>query len=569
MIYLEEKTSKVSKLIENQFPVYVQQNTPKFLKFITAYYESQEGQYQPYDIASNLVEYYNIGYYRPNRLTENTILTGNVLIPETTISVKSTKGFPHRNGYIKINDEIIFYRDKTATTFTNCVRGTKALVLDNIPKSHLTLTTSTAAEHVNKTKVVNLAYNFANEFLSRIKKEIAPFIPEVLDSELDLGGFLKNIKSFYTTKGSLYSHRTLFRILFNDRKFKFKLKGRGSGAIIKVQNIGGSALIAPDPQDGGTGYDSRKAGGVLVNPPIVEVFGTGKGTVVNNTRPNKTAKISVTDIDPNTGAILTLSLDDPGEAYVGPITARVRPTKFREDEIVTNLSNTGSGKVEFYDEFKDELLLYDVVGYFSPEDDVSTIQGEQARALIRRTEDGTGVIVEGEQQQIEFPKEYTFKTSASDYIERKVLRCRLLENYSLTGGTLPDAFSLVQDSDELFGIKGVMIEADNSQVLSTDIFDIEVSTNTDLHDIYLQPTSLLTKPFESSDTILTVDDASRFPVANGIICFRRWNTTLVRWVTTEVRYTNRSVNQFFGCTTTETFTGSNAIPIRTEIISFG
>ena len=68
MIYLEEKTSKVSKLIENQFPVYVQQNTPKFLKFITAYYESQEGQYQPYDIASNLVEYYNIGYYNFNKI---------------------------------------------------------------------------------------------------------------------------------------------------------------------------------------------------------------------------------------------------------------------------------------------------------------------------------------------------------------------------------------------------------------------------------------------------------------------------------------------------------------------
>ena len=58
-----------------------------------------------------------------------------------------------------------------------------------------------------------------------------------------------------------------------------------------------------------------------------------------------------------------------------------------------------------------------------------------------------------------------------------------------------------------------MIEADNSQVLSTDIFDVEVSTNTDLHDIYLQPTSLLTKPFESSDTILTVDDATDITVS--------------------------------------------------------
>ena len=148
MIYLEDNTSTVSKLIENQFPYHVQENTPKFLKFLTSYYESQEGQYQPFDIASNLLDYYSISYYRPNRLTENTVLTGNLSLSATTVSVKSTQGFPHRNGYIKIGNEIIFYRDKTATSLTNCVRGTKALVLDNIPKSHLTLITSTAAEHL-------------------------------------------------------------------------------------------------------------------------------------------------------------------------------------------------------------------------------------------------------------------------------------------------------------------------------------------------------------------------------------------------------------------------------------
>ena len=348
MIYLEDNTSTVSKLIENQFPYHVQENTPKFLKFLTSYYESQEGQYQSFDIASNLLDYYSISYYRPNRLTENTVLTGNVSLSTTSISVKSTQGFPHRNGYIKIGNEIIFYRDKTATSFTNCVRGTKALVLDNIPKSHLTLTTSTAAEHLSNlstTKVINLAYYFANEFVDRIKKEIAPFIPEVLDSELDLGGFLGKIKSFYLSKGSLNSHRTLFRILYNDRKFTIKLKGRGKDAEIKVDNVGGVANIATNPQNGGSEYDHRKAGGVLLNPPIVEVFGTGRGTVVNNIRPNATAKITVKDIRASDGAILTVSLDDAGEGYVGPITARVRPRRFKQDEIVINQTNTGTGKV--------------------------------------------------------------------------------------------------------------------------------------------------------------------------------------------------------------------------------
>ena len=560
MIYLEDNTSTVSKLIENQFPYHVQENTPKFLKFLTSYYESQEGQYQPFDIASNLLDYYSISYYRPNRLTENTVLTGNLSLSATTVSVKSTQGFPHKNGYIKIGNEIIFYRDKTATSFTNCVRGSKALVLDNIPKSHLTLTTTTAAEHLSSlstTKVINLAYYFANEFVDRIKKEIAPFIPEVLDSELDLGGFLGKIKSFYLSKGSLNSHRTLFRILFNDRKFNIKLKNRGKGAVIKVDNIGGVCNISTIPQSGGTEWDHRKVGGELLNPPIVEVFGTGRGTVVNNIRPNATAKITVTDIRASDGAITTVRLDDAGEGYVGPITARVRPRRFRQDEIVINQTGTGVGKVEYHDTFNEELTLYEVVGYFSPDDDIYVAnQGEQARAYIARTPFRTrtvsGVEIQGEQQEIEFPREYTFKTSASDYIDRKIIRCKIL---GASGSTLPAAFSLKQDADTLFGVKGVEIEADNQKTLSEDIFEIEVSTNTDLNDIYLQPSTLTTKAFNiSSDTILTVDDASRFPLTNGII----------RIGDNELKYTSRSVNQFFGCTGS----GIN-VPTRTEIISFG
>ena len=560
MIYLEDNTSTVSKLIENQFPYHVQENTPKFLKFLTSYYESQEGQYQPFDIASNLLDYYSISYYRPNRLTENTVLTGNLSLSATTVSVKSTQGFPHRNGYIKIGNEIIFYKDKTATSFTNCVRGSKALVLDNIPKSHLTLTTTTAAEHLSSlstTKVINLAYYFANEFVDRIKKEIAPFIPEVLDSELDLGGFLGKIKSFYLSKGSLNSHRTLFRILFNDRKFNIKLKNRGKGAVIKVDNIGGVCNISTIPQSGGTEWDHRKVGGELLNPPIVEVFGTGRGTVVNNIRPNATAKITVTDIRASDGAITTVRLDDAGEGYVGPITARVRPRRFRQDEIVINQTGTGVGKVEYHDTFNEELTLYEVVGYFSPDDDIYVAnQGEQARAYIARTPFRTrtvsGVEIQGEQQEIEFPREYTFKTSASDYIDRKIIRCKIL---GASGSALPAAFSLKQDADTLFGVKGVEIEADNQKTLSEDIFEIEVSTNTDLNDIYLQPSTLTTKAFNiSSDTILTVDDASRFPLTNGII----------RIGDNELKYTSRSVNQFFGCTGS----GIN-VPTRTEIISFG
>ena len=132
MRYLEEKTSIISTIIENQFPQHVQENNPLFLNFLAEYYKSQEGKYGPLDIASNLTDYYNITYFRPNRLVESVELTSDINDSVTTIPVFSTKGYPEK-GYIKIDDEIIYYEDKTEKSFTNCIRGTKALVLSNIP----------------------------------------------------------------------------------------------------------------------------------------------------------------------------------------------------------------------------------------------------------------------------------------------------------------------------------------------------------------------------------------------------------------------------------------------------
>ena len=39
------------------------------------------------------------------------------------ISVVSTEGWPDKNGLLKIDDEIIHYKTKTATTFEGCSRG--------------------------------------------------------------------------------------------------------------------------------------------------------------------------------------------------------------------------------------------------------------------------------------------------------------------------------------------------------------------------------------------------------------------------------------------------------------
>ena len=573
MIYLEEKTSVLSKLIENQFPSYVQENNEKFLKFLSSYYESQETKYQPLDIVSNLVDYYNIAYFRKNQLVESTKLVSNTLATSTTLTVESTTGFPSKNGYIQVDNEIIFYKTKTSTTFVDCVRGTSALVLENVPKSDIFLKNSIAAEHLNGVKVKNIAYNYALEFFDRIKSELAPVIPETFASDLDIGNFLKNIKSFYSAKGSLNSHRIFFRILFNDRKFSVIFNNRGTGAEIKINNFGGAipdpAVVGVKPQivSGGSNYDNRKdTNGDLINPPVVDILGSGTGKIINGIRPNKTAIIKVTDIDTN-GAITDIDVTDIGENYRGPIIAKVRPKNFEQDQNVYSASGTGVGKVDYFDPFTNELILYDVIGYFTPNDEIITNDGEKARGFIARSyqtpvASRNGVEVLSEEQNIEFPREYTFKTSDSEFSAKKVLRAKLIDGYFLPGDKLPNAITLIQDEDELFGVIGTNIEADNFTPLDNGVFEFEISTNSDIEQIYLQPTTTIVKSttgITSSTTnlVLTADDTSRFPVQNGILLING----------REIHYKSRTFNQFIDCKYygTDTFD----VNVKDRVISAG
>ena len=177
---LEEKIVNISTLIENQFPSFVSETNRKFISFLSSYYESQETKYQPLDLVTNLLDYYNIGYFTSGQLIDSTKLTSSINSSVTTISVSSTNGFPETNGYIQIGTEIIFYRTKTSTQFVDCVRGTSAFLVETIPVSQVVYTNSVSTNHVENDTVLNLAYTFTEEFLRRIKSEIAPNIPENL-----------------------------------------------------------------------------------------------------------------------------------------------------------------------------------------------------------------------------------------------------------------------------------------------------------------------------------------------------------------------------------------------------
>ena len=244
----------------------------------------------------------------------------------------------------------------------------------------------------------NIAYEFTSEFFRRIRSEIAVTIPENLVSELDLASFFSRIRSFYGSKGSLNSHAILFRILFNDKKIIFKTKTRGSGATLKIPNFDG-AITGLEITAGGSGYDSRTDGSGLINPPIIEVFGSGTGIDVAN----PTALLTVTSIA-NNGSIDGVTIVDKGENYVGPITAFVRERDFAEEELVTSIAGNGSGIVESWDFNTGELTLTNIVGFFVNADELQSASGERARAFV----DNFEIISQDPEQNL--PKRLSIQT---------------------------------------------------------------------------------------------------------------------------------------------------------------
>ena len=557
MKYLSDHSVDLSHLIENQFPQYVREDSATFIKFIKAYYESQELKNSPLDIAQNLIEYYNIGYYKKAELIENTKLNGNIADSATTITVDSTVGFPDK-GYIQIDDEIVYYGSKTDTTFVDCVRGTSALVLSNIPLSQLSLTTSLAEDHLDNTIVTNIAYEFTSEFFRRIRSEIAVLIPENLVSELDLSSFFSRIRTFYASKGSLNSHAILFRILFNDKKIRFNTKTRGSGATLKIPNFDGK-ITGVEITDGGSGYDSRTSGSDLISPPIIEVFGSGTGVDVAN----PTAVLTVNSI--TSGVIDGVTITDAGQNYVGPITAFVRERDFGEEELVTSIAGTGSGIVESWDFNTGELTLTNIIGFFVNADELKSGSGEGARAYVDNFE------IVSQDPEIEFPKDYLFRPSHSNFSGKKLARLEVISKKSnisdpsldiiVKNKTVPPSYiTFVQDQDSVFGVSNVTIES--SEILKIDsagkpTYEADIEINDDFNKIYLPASTQLVQAYNSaSDTIITVDDASGFPTTKGQI----YIDDII------IDYTERTVNQFLGCTVVS---GSGTKAVSTEVVAYG
>jgi hypothetical protein len=210
---------KVGQIIESQLPDFILDESPKAVDFLKQYYLSQDFPGGPSDIAENLDLYLKLDNLTPEAMSGYTTLTSDVNVSDTEIFVESTKGFPSKNGLLKINDEIITYSEVTVNSFVGCVRGFSGITSchSSLNEEELVFSTSVAANHKTTNRVENLSILFVKEFYKKLKSSLTPGLENVdFVNELDVSNFIKESKSFYQSKGTEESFRILFNVLFGE-----------------------------------------------------------------------------------------------------------------------------------------------------------------------------------------------------------------------------------------------------------------------------------------------------------------------------------------------------------------
>ena len=144
---MTEKRVQLSKIVKNQVPEYVRSDFPLISEFLREYYRGQEYQGGPIDLINNIDQYNKIDSF--TNTVSSIKLEKNISASDNKIIVSSTSGFPDEYGLLKIEDEIITYTGKTATTFTGCIRGFSGITSyeSNSDLGELVFSSTTSEDH--------------------------------------------------------------------------------------------------------------------------------------------------------------------------------------------------------------------------------------------------------------------------------------------------------------------------------------------------------------------------------------------------------------------------------------
>ena len=251
------KTKRISTLIESQLPEFITTEYELFGQFVQKYYEQQEVQGGVLDIANNFLKYRDIDFYEKKILKENDTLSANISETDDTIVVLDASSFPENNGYIRINDEIIFYEDRNQTTFFNCSRGVSGnTTLGDLYDASKFESTNAAAHNAGST-VHNVSNLFLYAFIKSFENQYLGSFPEkYLSGEVDKRTLIKNIQKFYKTKGTTSSIKFIFTTIvakdedikpevYNPKDFTYKASKSDWVNVFALK----VKVISGDPKD--------------------------------------------------------------------------------------------------------------------------------------------------------------------------------------------------------------------------------------------------------------------------------------------------------------------------------
>ena len=208
------KTKRISTLIETQLPEFISSEYELFSKFVQKYYEAQEVQGGTLDIISNIQKYADIDYYEKGLLKQNDTLAATITDSDTTITVDDARSFPPKNGYIRIDNEIVFYASRTDTQFLECSRGVSGNTSLGDLYEASTFTSTEAAPHNAGQKVYNVSNLFLYALVKNFEKQyLGSFPDKYLKGEVDKRTLIKNIQKFYKAKGTSSSIKFIFNTI--------------------------------------------------------------------------------------------------------------------------------------------------------------------------------------------------------------------------------------------------------------------------------------------------------------------------------------------------------------------
>ena len=219
-----DKRIQVNEIIDHQLPEFIRVDFPNAVELFKEYYNSLEFQGGAVDLLSNFDQYIKVDNLIPEVVIGISSITSEINADDKTINVSSTNGFPDEYGLLKIDNEIISYKGKTATSFTDCIRGFSGVTgynvgvsssLVDVNKEKLTFEETSATSHATGSQITNLSVLFLQEFFKKLKKTFLPGFEENTFAEnLNIGNFVKFARSFYQSKGIEESIKILLRVLY-------------------------------------------------------------------------------------------------------------------------------------------------------------------------------------------------------------------------------------------------------------------------------------------------------------------------------------------------------------------